>query len=276
MPVKRSHHQANPIVRNRNINMALISIFRICSFVFYLLVTPTQLYLYAQSSENTEISTAIAPLFSSDDPLELTIEADFKSIVANKDAEMPAYDSAQLILSEANGGNETFTIKVRARGYSRRLSLCEFPPLLLNFKKNEVKGTVFEGQNTLKLVTYCNNMDRYQEYVCHEYLVYKMFNIITDTSFRVRLTHITYKEMGKDKVRATNYGFLIEDIDDLAKRFGGEETDRLLTVHDLCDHPSLDRFTLFQSYPRNFVRSHSSLCRSPEWFSIQGDYPLSP
>jgi hypothetical protein len=109
-----------------------------------------------------------------------------------------------------------------------------------------VKGTVFEDQNKLKLVTYCRDMERYQEYVIQEYLVYKVYNILTDTSFRVRLTHITYKDMGKDNPRAENYGFLIEDIDDLAARLGGEETDRLLQVHDMCDHPSIDRFTLFE------------------------------
>jgi hypothetical protein len=135
---------------------------------------------------------------------------------------------------------------VKARGFSRRLSLCDFPPLLLNFKKKEVKGTVFEGQNKLKLVTHCRDMGKYQDYVFHEYLIYKIYNIITDTSFRVRLTHITYKDWGKDKIRADSYGFLIEDIDDLAARLGGEETDILLTVHDMCDHPSIDRFTIFQ------------------------------
>jgi len=216
-------------------------------FMVFFLSLCTGIFLPGLSrGQISEGSSAKVPLFASEEPLELTIMADFKSLVAHKDDEEPKYDSAALILKGGNGNDQNFTIKVRARGFSRRVSLCDFPPLLLNFKKEEVKGTVFEGQNKLKLVTYCRDMDRYQEYVFQEYLVYKVYNILTDTSFRVRLTHITYLDMGKDNPRAENYGFLIEDIDDLAARLGGEETDRLLQVHDMCDHPSIDRFTLFE------------------------------
>jgi len=186
------------------------------------------------------------PLFASDEPLEVTIEADFKKLVATKDAEEPYYDTARLTLTGMNSGQSEFSIKVRARGYSRRVSLCDFPPLLLDFKKDDVSGTVFEGQNKLKLVTYCKDMDRYQEYVFHEYLIYKVYNILTDTSLRVRLTHINYIDRSRDRSVAENYGFLIEDIDELAERLGGEETDRLVPIHDLCDHTALDRFTIFQ------------------------------
>jgi len=201
----------------------------------------------AQQPENIEDQNVIAPLFSEEEPLELTIQANFKSLIANKDEDVTEYDSAQLFLSGNNSEDEKFAIKVRARGFSRRVStICDFPPLLLNFKKKEVEGTVFDGQNKLKLVTFCRKMERYQGYVFHEYLIYKMYNILSDTSLQVRLTHITYQDIGKDKTRATNYGFLIEDIDDMAERLGGEESDRLLTIHDMCDHPSLDRFTVFQ------------------------------
>jgi hypothetical protein len=185
------------------------------------------------------------PLFASDEPLEITIEADFRKLVETKDDEDPYYDTARLTVT-GKTGIEEFSIKVRARGYSRRLSLCDFPPLLLDFKKDDVNGTVFEDQNKLKLVTYCRDMERYQEYVFHEYLIYKVFNILTDTSFRVRLTHIRYIDRDKGKAMAENFGFLIEDIDDLARRLGGEESDRLLRIHDLCDHTALDRFTVFQ------------------------------
>jgi len=222
------------------------SIIRIFCLIFFVsLITST--HLKSQNTGNQEKQNAYTPLFSEDKPLELTIEANFKSLIAGKTEDVSAYDSAHLILSGANSEDENFDIKVRARGYSRRVStICDFPPLMLNFKKKEVKGTVFDGQNKLKLVTFCRDMERYQSYVFHEYLIYKIYNILTDTSLQVRLTHITYKDVGKDKPRASNYGFLIEDIDDMAKRFGGEESDRLLTIHDMCDHPSLDKFTIFQ------------------------------
>jgi hypothetical protein len=206
------------------------------------------LFLHMASSLTTAQPHALlddVPLFASDEPLEMTIEADFRKLVETKDNEVPYYDSAKLTVT-GKEGHTRIPIMVRARGYSRRLSLCDFPPLLLDFRKAGLQGTLFEGQNKLKLVTYCRDMDRYQEYVFHEYLIYKMFNILTDTSFRVRLTRIRYLDRGKDKAMAENYGFLIEDIDKLAERLGGEESDRLLHIHDLCDHTTLDRFTIFQ------------------------------
>lgn len=224
-------------LKRLKINYSIILVLCFCAGI----ITPE-----VSRAQNSEGSSGKAPLFASEEPLELTIMSDFKSLVAHKDDEEPKYDSAVLIQKSGNGNDQNFTIKVRARGFSRRVSLCDFPPLLLNFKKEEVKGTVFEGQNKLKLVTYCRDMERYQEYVFQEYLVYKVYNLLTDTSFQVRLTHITYMDMGKNNPRAENYGFLIEDIDDLAARLGGEETDRLLQVHDMCDHPSVDRFTLFE------------------------------
>ncbi len=233
-PVKTFTHE---VFKNKSIPCDL----RIILIALIMIIFPE--ISFAQLPDK---STQNTPLFASDEPLELTIEANFKSLVAHKDDEVPSYDSAFLVHTGTNGSDNTFSINVRARGFSRRVSLCDFPPLLLDFKKDEVKGTVFEGQNKLKLVTYCRDMERYQEYVFQEYLIYKVYNILTDTSFRVRLTHITYKDMGKDNPRANNYGFLIEDIDDLAKRLGGEESDRLLGVLDMCDHPSVDRFTIFE------------------------------
>ncbi len=235
----------NPLISpeiDRNKKNKSLSIFSQVILFLTLMIFP----LVISSAQPSDNDPSVAPLFTSDEPLELTIEADFKSLVAHKDDEIPSYDSASLIHSGTGGNDTKFSINVRARGFSRRVSLCDFPPLLLDFKKEEVTGTVFEGQNKLKLVTYCRDMERYQEYIFQEYLIYKIYNILTDTSFRVRLTHITYKDTGKDSPRAENYGFLIEDIDDLAARLGGEETDRLLAVHDMCDHPSVDRFTLFE------------------------------
>ena len=85
-------------------------------------------------STHGQIIKENAPLFASDDPLELTIEADFRKLVETKDDEVPYYDTATLTVT-GKSGIEEFSIKVRTRGYSRRLSLCDFPPLLLNFKK---------------------------------------------------------------------------------------------------------------------------------------------
>jgi len=201
---------------------------------------------FAQSEENDTTYTSIEPLFTAEDPLELTIITDFKQLLADKEEEEPAYNPGQLILIGSDTGNQTFDLKVRARGISRRQFNCSFPPLLLNFKKKATKGTVFEGQNKVKLVTYCKDVSKFEEYVLKEYLTYKLFNILTDTSLQVRLAHITYQDQGKEKLLTERFGFMIEDIDHLARRLGGKEIDNLLPNHDMCDRTSLDRFMIFQ------------------------------
>ncbi len=187
-----------------------------------------------------------APLFASDEPLELTIESDFRKLVRNKEDE-PVYLPGKLVLRNSGTDGESFDIEVRARGYSRRVyDFCTFPPLKLDFKKKATTGTVFEGQNKIKLVTFCKDVNKYENYVLQEYLIYKTYNIITDTSFQVRLARITYRDSERDKEVASRFGFLIEDIDDLAERFGGKEIDKLLPNHDMCYRPILDKFTVFQ------------------------------
>ncbi|NIP93601.1 MAG: hypothetical protein GWN18_19895, partial [Thermoplasmata archaeon] len=69
---------------------------------------------------------------------------------------------------------------------------CEFPPLRLNFKKGQLDETLFDGQDKVKLVTHCRNGDRYEQNVVKEYLVYRLYNVLTPLGFQVRMAHITY------------------------------------------------------------------------------------
>jgi hypothetical protein len=217
---------------------------------FYLsvfLVLNSVPFSVAQEEKEQTVNTEIAPLFTEEEPLELVLTADFQTLLKTKDADEPEYYPAQLNLNDPETGNNPFELKIKARGISRRnFDFCTFPPLLLNFKKKETKGTVFEGQNKLKLVTFCKDVNTFEEYVLKEYLAYKIFNIITDTSLQVRLVHITYQDSAKQKLMAERYGFLIEDIDHLARRVGGKEVELSLPHHDLCDRASLDRFMIFQ------------------------------
>jgi hypothetical protein len=63
-----------------------------------------------------------------------------------------------------------------------------------------------------------------------------VFNVLTDTSFRVRLAHITYVDSARSDT-VTRYGFFIEPDADLARRVGTEvlEADK---VHDALTEPS--------------------------------------
>lgn len=180
-------------------------------------------------------------LFESDELLQIRIKFDVKETITDRDIR----DEHAGILYY--GDTDSLTIKLTVRGKTRaNPKLCRFPPLRLNFKKKEVKGTLFRGQNKLKLVTHCNDRSINTEYILREYYVYKMYQLLTPFSFRVRLCSVIYDDVQGKFDSNEYYGFLIEDIDDLAARNSMEEYDKELLNQDAFYRPALDNLVLFQ------------------------------
>ena len=198
------------------------------------------------SQDSTSTIKATTPLFLSEEPLEFAVKMDVKTI-KNDNSDDPQYSEGALILTNADGSIKEFALQVKARGHARRVyNFCTFPPIKINFKKSETEGTVFDGQDKLKLVSYCRDIDDYEDWVLKEYLIYKILNLLTENSFKVRLARVTYTDISESGKSVTRYGFLIEDDDQLADRIGGKTTDVLLSNHDRCERNSLDLFTIFQ------------------------------
>lgn len=158
------------------------------------------------------------PLFESDTLLSLRLSAPLRSIARDRSSE-PEYLGGVLTLLTAGGKEETFEVKVRPRGNSRRdREVCRFPPLRVNFRKSEVEGTVFAGQDKLKMVTHCRPGERHRKFVYKEYLAYRMLNQVTPTAFRVRPLQVEYVDTDRDDRRETHFGFFIEHDQRLARR----------------------------------------------------------
>jgi hypothetical protein len=93
----------------------------------------------------------------------------------------------------------------------------------LNFKRSQVPGTEFAGQNRLKLVTLCRDSDAYRDYLVQEYQTYRAFNALTDRSFRVRWVEIEYVETeGRSPSSTISSAFIIERNSEVAERNGME------------------------------------------------------
>lgn len=155
-------------------------------------------------------------LFASDEVLHVTLTGPISTLAEN----MESKEELPFVLT-ADGIEHA--IAVRNRGNSR-LRVCEFPPLRLDFVRDTTAGTVFDGQNKLKLVTHCRNYDRGEQDMLEEYLAYRLFNALTGASFRVRLLRIRYVDTdGRlDEDAALRYGFVLEPEGQLAARLGGE------------------------------------------------------
>ena len=121
-------------------------------------------------------------------PMEVELHLPLRDLKRLKPEESESF-AAQLVLADGT----SLPLEVSPRGKSRRKT-CDFPPLWLNFKKKSLKGTLFEGQNKLKLVTHCKKSYAQKDFLAAEMLVYRLFNLFTDNSFRVRALHITYVE----------------------------------------------------------------------------------
>lgn len=164
-----------------------------------------------------------APLFASHQTLALTLEADFGTIFKERDQESQ-YHPAKLTFPGADGGPKTLDITVRTRGNFRlQPRICGFPPLRLNFPKQGTEGTVFEGQDKIKLGTHCQDKrDQYEQITVLEYLVYRTYGLLTDKGLQIRLARITYADAAGKRDTLTRYAFLLEDEDAMAARMGGK------------------------------------------------------
>lgn len=112
--------------------------------------------------------------------------------------------------------NTDIPLLIKTRGHFRRTQgNCTYPPLLLQFNDREkTKSTVFDKQKKLKLVMPCQG----DEYIIHEYLVYKLYQKFSPYSFKARLVLVYLHDTNSDKDRKPFYGLLLEDEDDMAAR----------------------------------------------------------
>jgi len=161
-------------------------------------------------------------LFESEQTLAVTLTAPWQTLMRDKDFQ-GAYP-ARISYADGNGAQVTLDLTAGRRGITRQ-RVCDFPPIRLRFDKAAVKGTVFRGQKSLKLVTHCEKSSRYDQYVVLEMLAYRMYNLLTDASFRVRPLQATYIDSDSGEEVDSRFAFLVEDDSDVAKRNGLEKVD---------------------------------------------------
>jgi hypothetical protein len=181
-------------------------------------------------------NSAAAPLLS------LQLETDLRSLFRDR-GENRAEHGARLRFTD---GADSGSVKVdlRTRGIFR-LKRCAFPPIRIDLPARKVEHTPFAGQDKLKLVTHCQSDRSYERNLLKEYALYRVFNVVTDSSYRVRLARITYIDTTRADT-VTRYGFLIESDDELAGRLNAERVESQ-RVHDLTTDPGyMTLVALFQ------------------------------
>jgi hypothetical protein len=191
-------------------------------------------------------TSAQAPLFAEQTALPIRISGPLSTLM--KERSDTEYLDGKLSFSDDAGEMHELDLRFRARGnYRRKKSTCWFPPVRLNFKKKETKGTVFEGQNILKIVTHCSPTNkRSEQYILKEYLAYKILELHTPYSFKARLLKTTWADTDKDNKEAEKYGFVIEHKDSLAKRNEAKIAEFTSTQHSKLDLRQASIVSVFQ------------------------------
>jgi len=160
---------------------------------------------------------AVKNLFESDDVIQITLSGNIRELL-NDRGETPQYHPIQLICKNEDSSETTIETEIKTRGHFRKLrENCIYPPLLIHFKKTgSYTSSIFKEQDKMKLVMTCRD----DEYVVREYLVYKLYNLVTPKSFRARLVKVKLTDTKNNKSIVPMYGILLEEEKQMAKRNG--------------------------------------------------------
>lgn len=197
--------------------------------------------------DTSEVINVIAEkdwdLFGKDDLVRLSLMMDIKQFQRGKNK--PEYQDAILRIYQDDSIFIDKKVKIKPRGQFRR-SYCHFPPIKLNLKKTDFDNEYMSNQTTMKFVTQCKNANVYESYILKEYLIYKMYNTLTDYSFRVRLILMEYVDTGKKQKVFSKYSFLIEHLNSVSSRNNTVVIDNEKLSQKMMDQFVMGQVALFE------------------------------
>jgi len=179
-------------------------------------------------------------LFDSNELLLISLKFDitqYKKKRSDKD-----YLDAILIYYTSDKDSTVKEIKVRSRGEFRR-EYCDFPPLLLNFRMKDSTTGEFYHIDKLKMVTQCKPAN--EEILLKEFLIYKLYNVLTENSFKVRLLRVNYINTFKKSKPVSEYAFVIEPIDLLTRRINSVKVLTTNLTQKNIKPEMMDRMAIF-------------------------------
>lgn len=207
---------------NKSLNLVELAFYTMKTLFKFIILSFLSVSCYVSNSQNA-INEPTA-LFQSQEPLSIKLKFSIKDV--KKNTNDSTYLESMLYYKNETTAWDSLKIDLRARGNNRREN-CYYAPLRLKLSKSATKGTPFEDNKMLKLVLPCLIESNNDDYVIKEYMAYKLYEIVTPVHFKTRLVNIEFiEEKGKRNISKDLKGFLIEDIDNVAKRLNGNEIKR--------------------------------------------------
>ncbi len=153
---------------------------------------------------------------------EVTLNLDLKEMESNRKTVVSF--PGVFNFSDSLGQSSNWDVELVVRGKFRRMS-CDFPPLEIEFSKTQLEERGLSKRRSHKLVTHCLSEEAASNQIMlREYLIYRMYNILTEKSLRAQLLRINYVDSkAPQKKKLIRYAILIEDEDDLGSRLNAED-----------------------------------------------------
>jgi hypothetical protein len=163
-----------------------------------------------------------AVLFRSDSVISLAFKADFRALRTEDRYEDAQPRPLRIRFGEGDGGSSVEGT-VRTRGHFRLApENCRFPPLRIDLDAGAGITTPFRGLEKIKVVTPCRG-GPFEQLVVSEYLVYRIFNLLTDHSLGARLARVRFVDTSERDDTFEAPAVLLEDAEALATRLSGSE-----------------------------------------------------
>lgn len=176
------------------------------------------------------------------DMSQLLIETNLEDLF--NDRRVKNYKHAVATFTFNDGCQWTDSLEVKVRGVYRAAK-CDNPPLKIKYSKKLLKARGLKKRNEYKIVYPCKNNETYQNYIYKEYLIYKLYNELTDKSLRVHLIDFALQDVTQKTETVQTTGFIIEHREEIIKRLDAVKNDmRCLPAKML----SPDDYTLFQVF----------------------------
>lgn len=211
--------------------------------------------LFCQNSNSvgqtliSDTSNSSFGLFENEAPLEISLQFDLSTYLRTKPKE--EYMKGKITFHPGSADSMTRDIRLRTRGIFRNVE-CYYAPLELNFKDADFGYSDLDSIRKLKLVLQCKPDTESEKNILIEYLIYKMFSALTDTSFRVRLLKVNYIDSEGKKKPFTQFGFFIEPTQMLAARTNSVEIESRALNQKTIYPRMIDRIAIFNYMIGNF------------------------
>jgi len=179
--------------------------------------------------------------FTDESIVEMSLTTDIKKLQDKNSIE--SYQPAEVTVILPDSTKITEKIRLFARGKSRREN-CLIPPIMLNFH-NSTSPRLY-SLSRLKLVVGCGSSTIDEQLVLKEFLIYKIYNLLEENSFLVRLLKVNYNDSRGKMKPITQYAYLIEDVDDMAKRNHCMISKKLSFQIDEMDRAKMNKVDVFE------------------------------